>query len=408
LQLLDGGKTIQIDIRRGHCSAMSDMGWIPPIPRDRFIRYWDPSTSDASASIDDAPINRAPPVASGPFVFAEYKPFEGVKLVRNDRYYRGAPLLDGVVFRIFDSATSLRTAFLSGELTTGPNIAPADVEDTRKRMGSDATDFTVSGATSFTVLGFNLRSTTAPWLADKNVRKAIWYGLDVESILRTIYLGYARRIFAYTPQISWAYDPTGLERYDFDPKRARMLLENAGATLGPDGYYRWRDGRTMTLRVEVGSNQPARVTFMQAAQEQLRQLGIKADLIVGQFAGLITRMNAHDPTLEAYVVTGGVGPDMTESYEAWHSSQSTQGLYSLFSDAELDRVVDAGMFGPDCSPATRRALYNRMDRIVNEAVPVIFLFYNDAINFRSSRLVAGPPLPYGSRYDIEKWWLRAP
>jgi peptide/nickel transport system substrate-binding protein len=406
LQILNSGRTVQIDLRRGHCSAMSDMSWIRLIPRDRFVRFWDPATRDTTTSIDSAAINKAPPVASGPFKFVEYKPLEGITLARNERYYKGAPLLDGVVFRIFDSAVSLRTAFLAGELTTGPNIAPQDVEDTRQRMGSSATDFTVSGASGFTILGFNQKSTTAPWLADKNVRKALWYGLDIETMIRAIYLGYAHRIFAYTPQISWAYDATGLEHYDFDLKRARSLLESAGATLGSDGYYRWRDGRTMTLRIEIGNNMAARQTFVEAAQEQYRTLGIKVDLGIQPFAGLATRLNQHDPTLEGYVFSSGVGPDNTDSYESWHSSQSSKGLNSGFSDPELDRAVDAGMFGPDCSVAARRAAYHQMDRIVNEAVPVIFLYYADQINFRSSKLVAGPPLPYGSRYDIEKWWLR--
>ena len=278
LLILDAGRTAQIDLRRGHCSALSDMGlFFPPIPRAQFIRYWDPSTRDTTKSIEDAPINKAPPVASGPFAFKEYRPLEGVTLARNDRYYKGAPLLDGVVFKVFDSAASLRTAFLSGELASAPNVAPQDVEDTRRHMGSSATDFTVSGAPSFTILGFNERSTTAPWLADKNVRKALWYGLDIESMIRAIYLGYAHRIFTYTPQTSWAYDATGLEHYDFDLKRARSLLESAGATLGSDGYYRWRDGRTMTLRIEIGNNNAPRQKFVEVAQEQYRTLGIKVE-----------------------------------------------------------------------------------------------------------------------------------
>src|SRR5439155_671021 len=68
LQILDSGRTVQIDLRRGHCSAMSDMGLMPLIPRAQFLRYWDPSTTDTTKSIDAAPINKAPPVASGPFV----------------------------------------------------------------------------------------------------------------------------------------------------------------------------------------------------------------------------------------------------------------------------------------------------------------------------------------------------
>ncbi|TME37503.1 MAG: ABC transporter substrate-binding protein [Chloroflexi bacterium] len=408
VQLLDGGRTIQIDMRRGRCSALRDLGSYPPLSEAQFGAYWDARTRDTTTSIDGAAFNRAPPVASGPFAFAEYKPLDFVRLVRNERYYKGAPLLDGVIFKVFSDQTAQRFAFITGELTNASNIPPADVDDLRKRMGATATDFTIKG-TAFTYLGLNAHSPNAPWLADKRVRQALWYGLDIETMLKPIYLGLAHRVFAYTPQESWAYDGTGLERYDFDPKRARSLLESAGATMGADGLYRWRDGRAMTMRIEVGNNMGARVTFVQAMQAQYRDIGIKADIAVEPFPALLARNNAHESGVDGYVVTSGGDPEVTDAYEFFHSSQQDTNAQNFwFTDPELDRALDAGLFGPDCSAVARRAAFHRMDRIVNEAAPVLFMYAGDTISFRSSKLVAPPPLPFGTRYDIEKWWLRVP
>ena len=69
-------------------------------------------------------------------------------------------------------------------------------------------------------------------------------------------------------------------------------------------------------------------------------------------------------------------------------------------------MLSAGRYGPDCSRAARRAAYASFDRILNEEAPYVFLFSNENTFFVTNRLVAPPPLPYATRYDIEKWWLR--
>ena len=407
INITDAGRTIQIDLVRGRCSALGDMA--PAIiPRHRFITQWDPRTTDMTTSIDDAAFNRAPPVASGPFIFAEYRPGDQIRLVRNERFWKGAPFIDEVVFRIFPDQVTSRLAFLSGEISVA-GVAPGDVEDTRKRMGANAVDFRLSGVGGQTYLALNTRSATAPWLADKRVRQALWYGLDTETMLQATYFGYAHRISTFTPDTSWAYDPTGLDRHEFDRNRARVLLENAGARLASDGLYRWTDGRTVEMKIEVGNNTAPRVTFTQAMTEQLRAIGIKATIVVQPFNALVARLQAHDPTVESYVITTGLSPDLTDTFEMWHSSQMARSSNnSGFSDPALDRAVEAGMFGPDCSVAARRAAYHQMDLVLNDAAPFVLLFTNDNVQFRSSRLVAPPPMPYGTRYDLHTWWFRTP
>jgi len=67
VQILDAGRTIPDRSQTRHCAALTDLGLMYPIPRARFIRYWDPSDRDPSTSLDDArSIGRhpSPPVHS--------------------------------------------------------------------------------------------------------------------------------------------------------------------------------------------------------------------------------------------------------------------------------------------------------------------------------------------------------
>ena len=56
------------------------------------------------------------PIGTGPFMFAEYQPQQFVRLVANKQYFRGAPMLDEIMYRYIPSDSSRDLAFQSGEL----------------------------------------------------------------------------------------------------------------------------------------------------------------------------------------------------------------------------------------------------------------------------------------------------
>ena len=63
------------------------------------------------------------------------------------------------------------------------------------------------------------------------VRQALFYGLDRESIVNDIWLGYAEVAQGTQPVISYAYAPDQITTtYDYDPEKAKGLLAEAGWT----------------------------------------------------------------------------------------------------------------------------------------------------------------------------------
>jgi peptide/nickel transport system substrate-binding protein len=54
-------------------------------------------------------------IGTGPFKFVEYKPNQGVRLVRNPEYWkRGRPYLDGVEYTIIPSRSTAILGFVAG------------------------------------------------------------------------------------------------------------------------------------------------------------------------------------------------------------------------------------------------------------------------------------------------------
>ncbi len=54
------------------------------------------------------------PIGTGPFMFAEYQPQQYVRLVANKQYFRGAPMLDEIMYRYIPSDASPRSRLPGG------------------------------------------------------------------------------------------------------------------------------------------------------------------------------------------------------------------------------------------------------------------------------------------------------
>ncbi|MFA5551458.1 MAG: ABC transporter substrate-binding protein [Trueperaceae bacterium] len=161
------------------------------------------------------------PIGSGPFVFARGALDSQTVLERNDAYWRGAPQLQTVVFRMMPEPSTRIAALLSGEV----HIIQALPPDLVDRIDG------VPGVSVHTALGtraaqIELNNKVAPF-NNHLVRLALNYAVDWDSILTNIYQGYADRL-------STAFLPSGfgyaedLAPYQYDPERAKELLQEAG------------------------------------------------------------------------------------------------------------------------------------------------------------------------------------
>src|SRR5213594_3343108 len=101
------------------------------LPSAAFKKVYDPYTTDTKQNIDDNPLNMNPPASMGPFVFKEFKPGIQVTLGRNDKYFRGAPLLDEFVIKVYADATAIKNALVTGEVTYG-TVEAKDYEEVKK------------------------------------------------------------------------------------------------------------------------------------------------------------------------------------------------------------------------------------------------------------------------------------
>lgn len=199
------------------------------------------------------------PIGTGPFAFGEYRPKQWVKLVAHKDYFRGTPRLKGLTFRFIPSDSARELAFEKGELDLF--VGKRDekwIERVRERK--DAV-IDIVGPGEMRTLHLNV---TQKPLDDVRVRRAIAHAMNREDMMLASGRSITRPSYSPVPE-GYLGHTADLTRYEYSPEKAKALLKDAG----------YADGLTIKM---IGSNRPTMMKDQQLVQEQLRRVGIVADL----------------------------------------------------------------------------------------------------------------------------------
>src|SRR5208283_6195978 len=115
-------------------------------------------------------------------------------------------------------------------------------------------------------LGVNLEDSI---LKKKEVRQALAFATDRESLVRYLLHGQARLASGILPPNHWAYEPD-VKKYGYDPAEAERLLDLAG-------YRRGANGMRLHLTLKVTTQEQARL-LAAAMQDQWKKVGVDLEV----------------------------------------------------------------------------------------------------------------------------------
>ncbi|MCA1553255.1 MAG: ABC transporter substrate-binding protein, partial [Chloroflexi bacterium] len=181
--------------------------------------------------VGDAQFARKP-VGTGPFKFVEWVKDDHVTLEANPNYwngsFKGKPLVGTVVFRPVPEAAA-RIA----ELQTERADLIQDVDPDRVKSLQDGNLSVVAKDAPQEAFIFFVSDAPGTALADKRVRQALNYGVNVDAIIANVLQGYARRIASPIGALTLGYDAK-VQPYPYDLAKAKQLLADAGYANGFD------------------------------------------------------------------------------------------------------------------------------------------------------------------------------
>ncbi len=301
------------------------------------------------AGIEDGSVNTRP-VGTGPFMIADYQPGTRVLLERNPYYWQeGLPYLDAVDIRIIGDETVRRTSLVTGDIDWAFAVPPQSVEELRER-DDVVVDAVPAGA--YYYIGVN---TTEGPLADERVRQAIAYAINRDNVAAAAEFGNAAVTQDPIPSTSsWSF---GYEPYEYDPERARALLEEAG----------YGDGFEMEIMPTTFIE--ATVRAAQVIQQDLAAVGIDASIRTLEWAEWLEEQGQGN--YDTYVCSwnGLVDPD--DYFYAQHRSGEVFN-FTGYSNPTVDELLDEARLQAD--PADRRPLYEQVNQTIVDEAPYIYLY----------------------------------
>ncbi len=305
------------------------------------------------------------PVGSGPFRFVSARQDEEVILERNPDYFRNPPELARVRFRIVPDAIvralELRKGSADLELSSlAPDMVPV-------LAAQPSLEVTQQPGTNYAYLGVNLED---PILAKPDVRRALAYAADRESIIQYLLRGQARLASGILPPNHWAYEPE-VRQYSYDPARAEQLLDTAG-------FPRKTGGTRFKLTLKTSTEEFARLLGA-ALQEQWRRVGIELELRPLELATLLSDVNRSNFEL-CYLrwVGGNLDPDIFEfvfSSRRFPPDGANRGHYR---NAELDALAD--QIRVEGKQEKRKELCSRAQKALAEDLPYLNLWFTDVLS----------------------------
>jgi peptide/nickel transport system substrate-binding protein len=217
------------------------------------------------ANINNVPYN-AKPVGIGPFRVVAWKRGDSIELEANPYYFRGQPKIKRLTYRLIPSRDTLLTLLQTGEVELWPEVPPSYIVQTRK-IPNVQTD--VRHGVFYSHLDFNV---TRPLVSDRRVREAIRYALDRRQMVAKLSHGLAVVQESVIPPVM-PFAPTGIPVFEYDPAKARALLDQAGWKIGPGGI-RVKAGQRLSLEFPYFTGSSVADDQVEMIREELRAVGI--------------------------------------------------------------------------------------------------------------------------------------
>ena len=338
------------------------------------------------------------PVGAGPFKLKSWEPGSRIVLEANDRYFKGRPYLDEIIYRIIPDSTTMFLEARAGKLDfTG--LSPQQyLRQTSGEWWDKNWRKYKYLAFGYTYLGLNQKS---PFFKDKKVRQALSFAIDREGIIKGALLGMGEPAFGPYKPGTWVYN-TALKAYDYDPERARRLLAEAGWTPGKDGILE-KDGLPFEFTILVNQGNNERIKVAVILQQMFRAVGVKVAIRTVEWAAFLKEF-VDTRKFDALILAWNILDD-PDIYDVWHSSAiAGNGLNFVgFSNEEVDRLLEKGRTSADRQ--VRKAVYDRFQEILHEEQPYLFLYVPYSLPMVQARFQGIQPAPAGITYNLDRWWV---
>jgi peptide/nickel transport system substrate-binding protein len=353
--------------------AASDIDILPAhLEREAFA---DPAQYRTRTKYDTDPTN--PGLYMGPYRIVETAPGSHIVLEPNPRWWGKKPAFRRITVRTIENTAALEANLLAGGIDMIAGELGLSLDQAlafEKRNGAQYRILYKPGL-AYEHIDANLDN---PVLHDKRVRQALLYGIDREKIAQQLFAGKQPVADSFVNPLDWVYTTEGVERYRYDPAKAKSLLEAAGWTELRGGVRYNKKGEKLSLELMTTAGNRSRELVQQVIQSQWRQIGVDARIHNEpprvMFGESVTKRN-FQLAMYAWISAPEAVPrstlrsDEIPSAENGYSGQN----YAGYRSPEMDGLIDA--IEVELDRDKRKALWQQAQALYAADLPVLPLYF---------------------------------
>ncbi|TKT69618.1 ABC transporter substrate-binding protein [Aquamicrobium sp. LC103] len=289
---------------------------------------------------------------SGAFKMGRARPGDLYQLVRvEDDWHKGGNI-EGAIWKIVREAATTRMMLQRGEVHFALDLFAEDMDAIKDIPG-------VARIMEPDYRSFSIKMNTAKGpLADKNLRKAISYAYNYQSMLDAA--GPAELMSGPLPTGMFGHDPD-LAIYRQDMAKAKEYLAQSEHKDG---------GFTLTMMHAAGYENQRRWCMIML--ESLKALNIGLDIRPMVWPDIVAMARSPETMTDLYSIFQSANyadPDNT-AFAGYHSSRNGQWQNPVYSNPEVDKLIEDARAEGD--PAKRATLYRKFQEVVIDDAPDIF------------------------------------
>jgi peptide/nickel transport system substrate-binding protein len=252
------------------------------------------------------------------------------------------------------------------------------------------------------------------WFRDLKFRQAVSAAVDRDSIVRLVYGARGTALWGNVGPGNKLWMNQSIPHPQRSMEAARQLLKSAGFFWNDSGQLLDSSGKPVEFTIVTSSSNTQRMKMATLIQDDLSHLGIQVHVVPLDFRAMLDRVFQSFDYEAAIMGLGGGDPDPNPEMNVWLSNGATH-LWHLNEtqpatdwEREIDTLMQQQMVTLDYGK--RKKLYDRVQQIIAENVPFVFLATPDVLVGAKSQIGNFHPavLDHYTLWNADQLYLRAP
>jgi peptide/nickel transport system substrate-binding protein len=353
-------------------------------------------------------------VSGGPFTIKSYAKGSNLIEVPNPKYWgTDKAKLSKLVFRFILDDSQQAPAVQNGEVNmVNPALPGLDFLDSVNNISGF--NVSVKPGLEFQHMDFNEAN---PYLAKVQIRRAIAWGTDRAQIAGRTGGEIAHGL---TPLNNRVYMTTQPEFKDlsgtygkFDPALAKKTLQQAGMTMGSDGYFHPNfgplKGKDFSLNISTTNGVPVRSDIEQLFKADMKAIGVKINIVnytADKLFGTIGPKSEFD-IIEFAWVSSPFASGNQPIYCSYTNTTVCGENWDHYADPQVDKLFDQAL--STLSPEASAVDYNKIDGLLWKDMATLPLFQQPQLYGWSTKYsnIVPNTSSIGVPWNANQWGVKA-